>query len=58
VLATLAEDLLLTSGLYDFPPEAASDSALANMGEGLRLREELRRKILLLRQPEHFPLSA
>jgi hypothetical protein len=53
-LTNLAEELLSASGLYDFPPESALDYALSDMGEGLRLRDELREKILLLRQPEHY----
>jgi hypothetical protein len=52
-LTTLAEALLEASGLYDFPPDAALDYALSDMAEGMRLREELRQKILFLKQPEH-----
>lgn len=53
-LTDLAESLLRASGLYDVPSEADYDSALADMGEGIRFRETLRHKILLLRQPEHY----
>lgn len=53
-LTDLAENLLSASGLYDFPPEAALDYALADLGEGVRLREELRAKILLLKQAKHY----
>jgi hypothetical protein len=53
-LTALAEALLEGSGLYGFPPEATLDYALADMGEGLRLREELRQKILLLKSPQHY----
>lgn len=52
-LTDLAENLALASGLYDLPSEADFDYALADMGEGLRFREMLRQKILLLRQPEY-----
>lgn len=53
-LATLAEALLDASGLYGFPPDAALDYALSDMAEGLRLREELRDKVLLLKQAAHY----
>jgi hypothetical protein len=53
-LTALTEALLEDSGLYGFPPEAALDYALADMGEGVRLREELRQKILLLKSPQHY----
>jgi hypothetical protein len=52
-LTSLVEDLIFLSGLYDFPPDSALDYALADMGEGVRLREILRQKILLLKQPEY-----
>jgi hypothetical protein len=53
-LTALTEALLEGSGLYGFPPEAALDCALSDMGEGVRLREELRQKILLLKSPQHY----
>lgn len=53
-LIRLAEQLLLASGLYNFPSEAALDYALADLERGAWLREELRQKILLLRQPKHY----
>lgn len=53
-LTNLAETLLEASGLYDFPAEADLEYALADMAEGLRFRETLREKILLLRQAEHY----
>ncbi|MDO9103685.1 MAG: hypothetical protein Q7U57_01855 [Methylovulum sp.] len=53
-LTDLAGSLLLASGLYDVPSEADYDFALADMGEGVRFRETLRHKILLLRQSEHY----
>lgn len=52
-LTDLAESLLLASGLYDLPSEAEFDFALADMGEGVRFRETLRQKILLLRQADY-----
>jgi hypothetical protein len=53
-LTALVEALLEASGLYDFPPDAALDYALSDLAEGVRLREELRQKILFLKQPEHY----
>ncbi|WP_221067469.1 type IV secretory system conjugative DNA transfer family protein [Methylomagnum ishizawai] len=51
-LETLAGELLEASGLYGFPPDAALDYALSDLAEGLALREELRDKILLLREAQ------
>lgn len=52
-LIELVEQLLKLSGLYDFPPDNVLDYALADMEEGIRLRETLRQKILLLKQAKH-----
>jgi hypothetical protein len=52
-LAGMVSDLLDLSGLYDFPTAADLNYALTDMVAGIRLRETLREKILLLKQAEY-----